>query len=223
MKIQEVFDLLAQGEFSQLSIGGAEPGVINEASHARVVGHISLGLTALYRRFNLKENGVGFDIEPGAETYKLDVPDLLKVERVVADSGHELTINDFGDSYTCFTPALNTLRLSPKLQAQGPDTPEHLKTKSLMVYYRANHPKIIGSSGFLIAETKQIELPPSHLQALLYYVASRVHNPVGMVNEFHAGNTWYAKYEAECRGLENDGYKIQEFPCDTRFRDRGWV
>jgi hypothetical protein len=223
MKIQEVFDHLSYGEFSQLNLGGAGQGVIDEANYSRVINHIQLGLTALYKRFNLKERRTTFELLKDSDTYTLDSDDLLKVERVIVESGVELSMNDFAADYGCFTPSLNTLRFSPLFLAQGPDTPEALKSSTVTVAYRANHPKIIGTSCAVIPEISTIELPPSHLEALLYFVASRAHNPIGMSNEFHAGNTWYAKYEAECRALENSGYRVQESERDLRFHDRGWV
>lgn len=223
MKIQDVFDHLSYGEFSQLSIGGGKAGEIDESNYARVVSHIQLGLTALYKRFNLKESRISFPLVDGAETYSIDTSDLLRIERVITDTGSEVSINDHGDEWGVFTPALSVIRLAPKLAAQGIDTPDCLKTANLIVAYRANHPKIIGSSGVLIAETKTIELPPSHLEALLYFVASRVNNPIGMTNEFHSGNTWFSKYETECRRLESDGFMVQETEGTSKLRSRGFV
>jgi hypothetical protein len=223
MKIQEVFDHLSYGEFSQLNLGGAGQGVIDESNYSKVAGYIQLGLTALYRRFNLKEKRISFALNSQSDTYLLESPDLLKVERVIVESGEELPINDFSVEYGCFTPAMGTIRFTPLFIAQGEDTPLGLKTSTVTVAYRANHPKLIGNHTDLIPEITKIELPPSHLEALLYFVASRAYNPIGMSNEFHAGNTWYAKYEAECRNLENSGYRVQESERDTRFHDRGWV
>jgi len=40
MKLQEVFEHLSSGEFSQLSIGGEDMGVINEANGERVARFI---------------------------------------------------------------------------------------------------------------------------------------------------------------------------------------
>lgn len=223
MKLKDIFDHLTSGEFSQLSIGGEAAGVINTNNQIRVAGHIQLGLTALYRRFNLKERRLSFAIRNDADNYQLEVDDLLRVERVLTDSDYELNLNDHGDAYGCFTPTLNSLRLAPAMVLQGPDTPEPLRTVNLTVVYRANHPKIVASDGMLDATTKTVELPPSHLDALLFYVASRVNSHIGANGESTSGSVWLARYEAECKRLEHDGFVVQAAEYDTRFSDRGWV
>ena len=53
MKLKEVFDQLTYGELSQLSIGGQAQGEITEENYARVVAHVNLGLSAIYKRFHL--------------------------------------------------------------------------------------------------------------------------------------------------------------------------
>ena len=62
--------------------------------------------------------------------------------------------------------------------------------------------------GILNPEITKVELPSSHLQALLYFVASRTYNPIGMTNELNAGNNWYANCEAACQELEVQGCKL---------------
>ena len=69
----------------------------------------------------------------------------------------------------------------------------------------------------------EIELPYSHLEALLYFIASRVHNPIGMANEFHAGNSWAAKYEHECVRLEQLNLRVDQGEDNTNFCRNGWI
>lgn len=222
MKLQDIFDQLSTGEFSQLSIGGAAAGVIDESNHRQVMNHITLGLTALYTRFNLKERRLTFPLQENADTYQLNVDDILKIERVLTDSDFEMVLNQEGDQYSCFTPSLHSIRVPQSVVSQKADLPEELKTDGLTICYRANHPKILAT--FLInPQNKAIELPHSHLEALLYFVASRVHNPIGMSNEFHAGNSYYAKYEAVCLGLENKGMQVNQETHNHRLKRNGWV
>ena len=103
------------------------------------------------------------------------------------------------------------------------DVPEQYKTDSLEVVYRANHPKLVESGGGINPEAIELELPYSHLEALLYFVASRVHNPMGMANEFHSGNSWAAKYEAECMKLQQQNLEIDEGNDNDRLGRNGWV
>lgn len=223
MKLQEILDQLSGGEFSQISIGGQEAGVINEANYLRVLGHINLGLTALYTRFNLKERRLTFPLQSDADIYRLDVEDILKIEKILTDDDFELSLNRDGDPYSVATPSLNMVRVPKLILMQGADLPDDLKTENLTIVYRANHPKLKAPFGILFPEAKEVELPGTHLTPLLYFVASRVHNPVGMVNEFNAGNNWYAKYEHCCKQLEDQGLQVDRDVHNTRLQRGGWV
>lgn len=222
MRLQEIFDQLSAGEFSQISIAGQLPGVINEANRERVVGHINLALTAIYTRFRLKERSLEIPLQANQETYQLNAEDILKVDELWSDSGEEIPINKPGNPYSCITRSLTTLWVPAGLLVPDSSTPEGMKTSSIKAVYRANHPRIVIRFGILNPATKVIELPHSHLTALLYYVASRVNNPIGMTNEFHAGNSWYAKYEAECQRLEAEGIEIEADTTNSRLRRAGF-
>lgn len=248
MKLQEVFSQLASGEFSQLSIGGQDKGVVNDKNYATLINHVNLGLTALYARFNLKEGRVQLALQPRQRMYALNsayavantkskeavryiidsagapfIDNILKVERILTDDGTELGLNDGADRYSCHNLDMTTLRVPVELANQTADTPDFLKTTQLTVVFRANHPAIAIGSGLFDPARVNLELPYSHLEALLYFVASRVHNPIGMSNEFHSGNNYAAKYEAACRMLEGEGLKIDSSGEDDRIRRNGWA
>lgn len=237
MRLQDIFDQLSSGEFSQLSIGGAAQGVIDETNYAKVLGHINLGLVALYRRFNLKEGRLVLRLQADQTTYKLnsayavnarrsvepvryiidtvDEPfsdDIIKVEKVLDEQDVSLPLNDAGDPLSVTTPSTKTLFV-----------PEDIDLQDLTVVYRAMHPKITVGLGYFDPTRVEVQLPDTHLAALLYYVASRVNNPIGMVNEFHAGNTYAAKYEAECAELEGKGLQVDLTPTNTRAQRNGWA
>jgi hypothetical protein len=223
MKLQEIFDHLSAGEFSQISIGGQPSGVINEDNWERVLSHLNLGLTALYTRFKLKERDLEIPLQADANIYQLDVYDILKIEEIKASSGEIVPLNDKNNPFSCHTTSLNTLKVPTLLLVPDSSVPDKLRTSTLTVTYRANHPKIMARFGMLNPTTKVIELPYSHLSALLYYMASRVNNPIGMSSEFNAGNTWYAKYEAECLRLEEEGAEVDTNNTNQRLVRNGWV
>lgn len=224
MTLQDIFDQLTHGELSQLSIGiGGEGNGIAETNYAKVVSHINLGLTAIYSRFNLKERRLRFLLQPDSTTYQLSVVDILKITDVLTDADFSLSVNDPGDAYSCFTPSLTTLRVADSVAAQGSDLPDLLKTDGITVVYQANHPRLVVVDGYIEPTMTVMEIPETHVQALLYFVASRAHNPVGMTNEFHAGNSWYAKYEAECERLTHHGYAVDRGTYNTRLQANGWV
>ena len=248
MKLQEVFDQLTMGELSQLSIGGNEAGVISPANYNRLVPHVNLALTALYKRFPLKENRFTLELQSNRTVYPLTskyavssrssreavryikdslaVPftdDIHKIEKVVASTGYEFGLNDESDEYGMFTPSATVLRVSLDVADQIMGLPDELKTRLVEVVYRANHPLIIADGADLEPDLIELELPYSHLEPLLLFIASRVHTPTGMTNETNMGNTYFAKYEAACQQLELTNLRVDQGSQNTRMVRNGWV
>lgn len=237
MKLSEIFTQLTYGEFSQLCIGGGEQGKISEENYPAVVAHVNLGLTALFRRFNLKEgritlrpveNKLVYELDSkfavnnarSRETvrYLIDTPadkfdddTLIKVEKVLDLAEEEVLLNVEGDPESCFTPSMKSIRI-PKEAVDD-----------LILVYRQNHPQIVVPAGIFDPARVEIELPYTYLDALLYFVASRAHNPVGMQNEFHKGNSYFAKYEAVCAELEFHNVKRDNTFDNDRLVKGGWV
>ena len=90
--------------------------------------------------------------------------------------------------------------------------------------YRASHPKIVKGITLFDPSRVQVNLPETHLNALLLFVASRAHNPVGMTGEFNSGNNYAVKYEAECDQLNTAGLRPQRGRgLNQQFHTRGWV
>ena len=246
MKLSEIFSQLSYGEFSQLSIGSGSMGEISEANQARVVAHINLGLSSLYTRFLLKQRSVKLALQVDRLVYPLTrayaasndessepvkylwdssldpfLGDVLKIEEVKTAYGIEMPLNSRG-KLTLTTPTLNSLAFPQAIVEQSPELPEELKTTWVNVFYRASHPIIDPFVGTFDPEVYEVELPYSHLTALLYFVASRVHNPIGMINEFHSGNSYAAKYEAECQRLELTNIRIDEIDQESKLVRNGW-
>jgi hypothetical protein len=237
MKLSEIFTQLVHGEFSQLNLGGGQEKVIAPEDSAAVVAHVNLGLTALFTRFNLKEGRIvlrpidGQLVYPlddafavnntkSKETvrYLIDTPEapfrddtLIKIEKVLDADECPLLLNVEDDPESCFTPALNVIRIPKEA------------TNDLTLVYRENHRQIVVPIGYFDPSRVEIDLPYTHMAALLYFVASRAHNPVGMVNEFHKGNSYYAKYEAECAILESQNVKPDRMYENHRLIRNGWV
>jgi hypothetical protein len=238
MKLSEVFSQLAYGELSQLNLVDQATGEIAVGKYTQLVSHINLGLTALYKRFPLKESRVIVTLQPQRVTYPLSTQDsvglgveagtesfeddILKIERVYASGGKELSLNDSSDKYSCFTSSASTLRVPIDIAAKTPGIPEELVTDTLLVVYRANHPILVKGSGFKPGNV-ELELPYTHLEPLLYYVASRINNPIGMTNEFHAGNSYAAKYERSCQELESVNLRVDQGSQNTKLRQKGFV
>lgn len=248
MKLIEVFNQLTTGELSQLCIGGAAEGEITEANYGKVAGHINLALSALYKRFYLKEGRVQLTMVPGRSIYPIhskyavantksrelvkylqDTPtdkfsdDILKIESVLTDAGEELPLNDVLEPFSITTTSPTILRIPTALVAQAQGIPDKYKTNHLTVVYRANHPLIDANVPVFFPEQIELELPESHLEALLLFVASRANTPMGMVNEFNAGNNYASKFEMECARLEQFNMQIDHSTSNHRLIRNGWV
>lgn len=248
MKLADVFTQLTYGELSQLHLGDLVDGKIPREHLAPLLSHINMGLTALHKRFPLRERSIKLLLQSGMLTYRLHsdfavhsmdsfedlryiqdseadpfVDDIHKIERVYTQSNRELGLNDDSDCYACKTPSYNLLMVPEDIVEQSSDLPEGLKTEYLKVVYRANHPIIKLENGRINPDEAEIELPYSHLEALLYFIASRVNNPIGMVQEFHAGNSWAAKYEMECQRLEQFNLRVDQGEQNTRLQRNGWI
>lgn len=240
MTLQDIFDQLSSGELLKLSIGGDEEGGIQPENYQKVINHINLGLLSLYTRFHLKEGRVTIRLHPSRLLYPLTKEemyhtqklgfcdeefeeDIIKVESVLTDGGMALALNDANDLFSCHTPTDRLLRLPCDLTGKNSSVPHEIRTDFLTVVYRAKHKKIEKTPGNFSPASVQVDLPETHLWALLLFVASRAHNPVGMSNEFHAGNSYYNKYEAECQLLEANGLQIDQGYLNTRLKDKGWI
>ncbi len=223
MQLSEIFKQLTYGELSQLSIGGAEAGQISEANYQAVIAHIQMGLIALHKRFPLREGRMTVPLEHGKVTYPL-TGDILKIERVYTDKGWELGLNDESDPYACSTPSSQMLRIPASIASGNIDVPDHFKTATLEVVYRENHPAI-GASEWGIDDPDDItvDLPYSHLEPLLLFIASRVHTPTSMTNETNMGNTYAAKYEAACQEIETRNLRVDNFSQPDKILRNGWV
>ena len=236
MLLSEIFDQLTYGELSQVALVDEFTGTIEATRFPALVAHTNLGLTSLYKRFALKEGRAFIKLRANQVRYPLssqeDVlgeggddfkDDVLKIEQVLADTGFTLGLNDGSDPYACSTPSANVLRVALVVANQGPTLPDELKTTRLEVVYRANHGKLVYTAEGFQPENINIELPDAYLEPLLLFIASRVHNPIGMTNEFHAGNSYYAKYEVACKQLEQSGLAVDQGSGNSRMARAGWI
>lgn len=249
MKLYDIFKSLTYGELSNLAIGNVSAGEISDVNYVPIMNHINMGLTALYTRFKLKENSFVLALQDTQVTYSLlsqyavsntkskelvryiedstfapFKDDILKIYKVLTPAGIPVSLNMGYHPYTCTTPTANILRVPPVLVDGSTDLPEYLRNvNKLTVMYQANHVMLDPDMGSFDPTKIEMELPQSHLQALLYFVASRVNNPIGLGQEFNAGNTYAAKYERECQLLEAKGMEIDEDTSSTKFSSRGFV
>lgn len=235
MKLQDIYDQLAYGELRLLNLGSgnidSESDALPVESFLKILPTIQLGLTELYKRFLLREGRMSVPLVDGKVTYVLNTKgsaptdfedNLFKVERIngiLHERKYEIPLNRINNRAAIRTSSHNTLLV--------PDDPEYApwldETTNLDIIYRADHPKISTPVANAAPLAVDIDLPMTHLQALLYFIASRLYNPMGMTQEFHEGNNYAAKYEAELVKLDAMNYEIDDDADDYRLIKQGWV
>lgn len=235
MKLQDIYDQLAFGELRLLNLGSgnidSDTSNLPEESFERMFPTIQLGLTELHKKFTLREDRIIVPLVDGKVSYvlkkRVDAPagfqeNLLKIERIYGtwrERRYEIPLNRLDNRSAIRTTSVDTL-LVPDDDELAPWLKE---TAELDIVYRADHPKIRKERANSSPLATEIDLPTSHLQALLYFIASRMYNPVGMSNEMHEGNNFAMKYEAEIAKLVEMNYEIDDDANNNRIIDNGWV
>lgn len=236
MTLQDLMDQLNTGELSLMRFGGETEEGITEGNMQRLVPHVNLGLTALHRRFRLREARHKVTLEPGRESYRLTASEgqggVLQIERVLWPEGlseslpraehrqvsPDLPLDAEGDPLSVFRTTMTTLRVPESLQDLG--------VTELEVVVRQDHPRIVWDEGFFYPEEIEVDVPATHIEALGLFVASRMFNPLGSAGgatDFHEGNNYAQKYERACQQLEQWGYQVKGQAEQTRFERNGFV
>ena len=249
MLLTELFTYLSKGELSKIFLASPDGrSVIEGDNQLAIAQSIQLGLSALHKRFNIKKKVLVVQLVNGRTNYPLTADyaqsntyseqadrhiidtevnpftgGVLKIERVFTEDGYDFPLNSKVTRFSCFTPELDILTVSKEVLEGHRDLPDYLRVRKIKVEYKADHPEFIPRTGIFNPDKINIDLPRVYLQALLYFVASRVTNPMGMNNEFHMGNSWLQKYELECKQLEDNGMSVEEDLTHSRFRVNGWV
>lgn len=233
MKLQDIYDQLAYGEFSNISWGhdlDAPEGGMPEEAFKKLVPTVQLGLTELHKRFLLREDEVTIPLVAEKSTYillrKVDAPEsfadnLNKIERVygtVGGKSYEIPLNKRDNAASIRTSGFQTLIVPTDIKA----APWLKETTELRIVYRADHPKISTAVAGSAPLAVTIDLPGTYLEALLMYMASRVSNPKGASEGFHEGNNYAAKFEAACALLNSLNYAIDEDAEDFSVVSNDW-
>lgn len=244
MNLETIFDQLELGELAQISLTERVNGELPASSKKSLATHINMALTALHKRFLLKEEAVTIALQPGQYAYVLssrfaesntrsdvDVKYILDLDDPFKDtvlSIHAVT-DDLGDDLLLDHPTrIESLKRTSYRTIVLPAKSDRFKhpldySETMTVIYQANHRQLTDMDLVYPANMIDIDLPETHLEPLVYYVASRVMNPIGLNEEFHAGNNYAAKYEESCRQLEDQGFGMSAPGQDHQFSRGGWV
>lgn len=240
MKLSEIFEHLTYGELSNIGLVDKETGAIPEANYQKILSSVNLGVLDLHKRFVLKKGLLRIQLVEGRTMYPLKAihqvgnkapagtvqyilddglkfrDDLLKVEKVTTEKGFELGLNDQSSTRSVSTPQDNVLYVSSQLQ-------KCLKPEILTVEYRMTSTPVKICEESFDPLCVEVGLPDTHLMALLYFVASRAHNPIGFTQAtMHEGNNYHDKYEAECQTLIAQNFRVDDVAVNHRAGRNGW-
>ena len=232
MKLSELFDQLVYGELANTVIGKLG---ININNYPSMITHINLGLYELYKRFNLKKDSVIVQQFAAIKEYSLNSKyslsntDSLEAVRYIVDN----TGKPFTDNILKIETIVNTLDDKPFAinQFNDPDSINLINLTAftitkpvdellMKVVYRANHPRILLETTDLLLQ--EIELPVTHLEALLYYIASRYHGSLPSVDGVNEGNNYIGKFERSCLKISELGLVSKEEDTNYRIHNNGW-
>lgn len=249
MTLQDIYDQLSYGELRDLFLAVAGPDALEDMpleSYAKVLPSVQLGLTELHKRFFIREGQFYVELQTDQSHYKLTpkyaqsntkssepvkyiidtiepfTDNLFKVERVLAtylETPTELDLNERGNAAAVHTNYFDNL-VVPTDSEKAPWLKE---TTQIDVRFRANHPKLDANIANVAPTAVQIDLPPMYLEALCLFVASRLHNPIGMTPEgAQQGSTYFQKFLASCDTLKRHNFEIDDFDENTKLYERGF-
>lgn len=244
IKMLEVIELLTDCELSNMIYVDSENQKLNMDHIPKLVRSINLGVLELHKRFNLKIGTLTVVLDKSRHRYALlpkyqtgnkpDGPDdvkyikqgddkisaqsILKLERIFDDKGHELKLNEVGDYESLTTPNDTTIQVSDWFLQKYP-------TENLRVEYRMAPKKVLMCEDFTDDwDCLDVDIPYSHLQALVYFVAMRSHSSTGFqANTASEFNNYAQKYEIECTNLDVLNLRVDPQGRNDRLVRGGWA
>lgn len=237
--LKDIFSLLASGEFSNIGIVKDRHGNIDEAEYGKIIGHINLALIEIYKRFKFLENEIALHAHPTVKTYYLRPEYIgttgnLTLTRYLErpqDGDGSINIIEIKDIFdeTQQKVLLNNrfsipsikLKSNDTLRIEGLDKPEKFS-----IVYQAHPTTIVLNDDFDINQYR-LDIPPTIVEALLYYVAARVYKPIGANNSTEAADksaSYQHQYELSCQKLDFYGLATDDNDDDqSKFYRQGWV
>jgi len=239
MKLSGIFKRLVSGEFHRHSLGeDLVDGALNPDHYELVLPMVNMGIDALHTRFVLREEQAIVKLHAGITRYQLhtdhalfnnsdttglktkyihDTPDfpfynnIIKILTIHNEEGQERYINDDNQQYGIQLNNHNTF------QHPYPDS-----DNTVAVVYQATLPDIEITTPFKPEEI-EVDMAIPFVEALCYFVGTRVH--VGMSDQETMAemNAFSAKYERAIVQLGKDQLNRTDIWTSDQFQIKGWV
>jgi len=235
MQVADLFQTLATGELSNLSLADQTAGDIVVAQKPKILRYANKALIRLYSKFMLREASVNILVDPGITLYKLDAinaltnvspapgqvlfiqdssaapfqNDVIKIMSIKDTICHtDRPLNDPENCRSFFTPQPKVLQI--------PD-PKCCAGQVFTLLYQAKHVP-------LVAYTDTIDLPETLEQAMTCYIAHLAYSDLNGQENVAKGQEKLSFFDAICtevieQDLANTSYSM----TNVRFHKRGWV
>lgn len=216
-------------------MGGLEGEEVRPEDYKKVINHINLGLTELYKRFWLSSEDVKIDLYDHIQFYTLHSKyaqsntlstelykyisdsvehpfqnNVLKIEEIFDENGCKVCLNDLTEPCSFFTTSYNTIQV-----------PLPYTGASISVQYRGTHPRIAYTPG-MDPTTVEVGLPIGLEEALLIYVGGRAARSLNS-DQNQEGNNYMQLFEASCKRAEGLGLQITPHYNNLKLDYKGWV
>lgn len=231
MLLSYIFTQLTQGEASQLALAGTDFIGIQPTDYEKVIPHVNLALTELYKRFSLKTRELtiqehaeiphyylndDFAVSNTASTedpkYIIDTAedpftnDVLRIQSITDEEDEPVGLNDYNDENSIIT-------LSPELLR----VPSASDTGVLTIMYRAA-PDVIPADETLDPEEYDVALPVYLLEALILYTFHRM-----LSSDPELSNNLLLKFEASCNKVLELDLLMTDETTNMKLENNGWV
>ena len=195
MKLSEIFLTLADSEVSNL--GFVDNGEILPESLPKILRAINLGLVDMHTRFLLRKKRITVDLVPDQMQYTIAEPDFVEI-------------------LTSSLPNIDKSLLSPNTFYAIVDAPTRIT-----VEYKATLPPLTEAD--IIADSN-VELPIAYLNALLYFIGSRMlmSIPNQMDGDINEGTRYTQKYMEELAMLAQQSVDVDSVYENNWFNERGF-
>ena len=180
MLVQDIVDL-AKIKLQNLTVAKNDSALIK---------FIFLGVAELYRRFNLSIKSETITTNENLALYELRNSDVSMLLGIYNVAGKELTQTDVYDSQNYDYKLVNYRSFLLRKPFNG----------ILYTVYKAS--PVIFKDGH-----DEIDLPDAMIDALLCYVSYMSHTTINRDN-INESNIYQQRFDAACRELETQGYKI---------------
>ncbi|ELA08267.1 hypothetical protein MOMA_06886 [Moraxella macacae 0408225] len=202
IRVSELLDLLASGELSNLAL--VDNYKIKDNRQEIVLRSINAGLTDLFTRFVLKKKKL--ETDPKLNKIAILTDDFVEI--LYLKQGEEI-LKPYEDYQLI---SVNEVILTNPRIMQIPITVE----------YQAKHRTLTQKD---IDKDANIQLPLSYVNALVYFIASRLFTSIvnqldGDVNE---SARYMQKYQAEIQMLTNQGIDVDSSYNHDWFNQRGFI